>query len=118
MTHNLNKDPLEETQGDTFSDTVSFNNSDGTDVDITGWTLYATVKQRFSDPDEDAVLSQDVTAHDDAANGVTSFSFPPSDTEDLSGAYHFELKYEDTSGEVNTILRRPLEFNNSVRKSI
>jgi len=116
MTHELNKNPVQETEGDTFTRDINFRDDSEDPIDITGWTIYVTVKRDLDDDDDDAVLSDDVTSHDNATNGETSFSFTASETEGLDTIYYFEVKYEDNSGEVNTMLQRRIEFNPAVRQ--
>lgn len=111
-------EPIVEYSGDTFSKTIEFTYDDDSPVDITGWTIYVTVKDELSDTDADAVLSDDITTHDSPTNGQTSFSFSSADTESLSDVYFFEVKYDDGSGEIETISRRRLSFKQSVRGSI
>lgn len=112
---------LEEVEGDTFSKTISITDKNGNGKDITGWTFYVTVKETLDEPDSEAVLSTDVTSHDNATEGQTSFSFPASETEELSdgaGYYFFEMKYEDTSGTVETIVQRRISFKETVRQTL
>lgn len=115
MTH---PDTLHETEGDTFSKTIKFTDNTDSDVDISGWTLYVTVKENLSDADPDAILSEDITTHDDAIAGETSFSFSSTKTEGLEGPYWFEIKYKDDDGDVETIVSRVIEFGKAVRESV
>lgn len=112
------KEPLEETQGDTFEKTIRFTDSNDDPIDISTWTIYVTVKKSYSDADSEAVLSQDVTSHDVPTNGETSFSFPPSETEGLRGMHFYEIKYEEGDGTVETLLSRRIEFHPAVRNSL
>jgi hypothetical protein len=107
-----------ETEGDTFSKGIIVTDEDGNAIDITGWVFYVTVKEDYTDADADAVLSQDVSTHDAPTKGETGFTFDNDETEGLEGRYVFEVKYEDTSGTVETVLSRTLRFQNAVREDI
>lgn len=113
---------LVETEGDTFSKTIGITDSNGDGIDITGWAFYVTVKSNVDDPDTDAVLSQTVTSHDNAASGESSFSFTPTETSGLAGEsagqYFFEIKYEDDTGTVETIIQRRITFNDTLRETL
>lgn len=108
---------LTEVQGDTFGRTINVSDDSGS-VDISGWTFYVTVKDSYDDDDTNAALSDDITSHDAPSNGVSSFAFPPADTEDLSGSYYYDIKYDDGSGDIETFLRGTINFVESARNTV
>jgi hypothetical protein len=76
-----------------------------TDVDLTGATVYFTVK---TVPDADvtdstAVITKDITSHTDAAAGLTTIALTPTDTDVTPGDYGYDIKLKKASGEQSTI---------------
>lgn len=65
-------------------------------VDITGYTLYFTVKTNKGDTDEDAIISKDIISFTDPTNGVANISIDRADTVGLSGIYYYDIVYDDT----------------------
>lgn len=109
---------IEETEGDTFSKSITLTDEDGEPIDLSGWAFYVTVKESYDDSDANAILSKTVTSHDDPANGQTSFLFDNDETEGLQGRYVFEVKFEEASGNVETIISTRLIFKKAVKEDI
>lgn len=72
------------------------------DQDITGWTIYFDL---FG-----TEISKEITNHDDAANGETSFDLSDTETEDLNGNYGYEMRYQTDTGEDETFLKGTMTF--------
>lgn len=51
---------------------LSFKDSDGSAIDLTGATVYFTAKADFTDDDADAVFDEKITSHTTAASGLTA----------------------------------------------
>ena len=58
--------------GDTETITITFENADGTAVNITGKSVKFMIKQSLSDDDADAIYSTTITSHSDPTAGETS----------------------------------------------
>jgi hypothetical protein len=74
-------------------------------VDLTGATVYFTVK---SAPDDDAtdttaVIKKDVTSHIDALNGQTVISLTATDTNIAAGKYGYDIKLKTAAGAQTTV---------------
>ena len=67
------------------------------DREITGWTIYFDL---FASD-----INREITSHDDAADGETSFSLSDTETEDLSGNYNYEMRYQTNTGNDETFLK-------------
>jgi len=74
-------------------------------VDLTGATVYFTVKADYDDDgtDSSALIKKDVTSHIDAANGQTVVVLTPSDTDVEPGKYVYDIKLKKSSGEQTTL---------------
>lgn len=97
-------------QGDDQTIGLSFAKDDGSEYDITGWTVTVYVKKREDDSDSDAVYTETVTTHDAPTDGETSFTMGSDDTADLNGYYVLDVEVERTDGSVQTVVRTGIEF--------
>lgn len=95
-------------RGDSKTYSLHFRNSNGTDLNITGWTIYLTVKRNYTDADIDAILQKIVITHTDPTHGQTSIVLENSDTENLPiGVFLFDIqaKTNATPAKIYTIMR-------------
>lgn len=97
-------------RGDDVSISVTFTDSNGDPVDITGATVFFTAKSDIHDADADAVISKEVTSHDDAANGQTTISIADTDTDGLDGIYKYDIQLKDSSGSISSSIAGDLEI--------
>lgn len=104
---NINDRPIdfEIIQGDDHAIQVTFKDEDGVAINITGYTVYFTVKKK-PDADEDdstAVLKKEVTSHTDPTNGITNIEIAKADTEDVEPRrYFYDLQLKDGSGKISS----------------
>ena len=75
------------------------------DQNITGWTIYFDLILNDS-----SVISKEITDHDDAISGETSFDLLDTETEELSGNYSYEIRYQTDTGEDETFLKGTMTF--------
>ena len=76
---------------------------DGVAYDITGWTVYFTVKKNASDADDKAIISKTVTTHEDATNGITNIAIAANDTKTKPvGYYVFDIKVKDAQNKLQS----------------
>ena len=104
-------------RGDDNSITLNFKQA-GVAVNITGWTIFFTVKTKIEDTDDNAVLKKDVTSHTDAVNGITTVTWTDEDCDDLAGVYHYDIQYKDGSGLVKTVMKGRITFEEDVTRRI
>jgi len=76
----------------------------GAGTDITGWTIFFTVKENMKDADISAKIKKDITSHDDATSGKTSIELSATDTALPAGNYYYDIKYLDDDGNQDIIL--------------
>lgn len=76
-----------------------------TGVDLTGATVYFTVKPTFDTDESDtsAIIKKDVTSHTDPTNGLTTISLLPADTNVTPGKYGYDIKLKKATGEQTTV---------------
>jgi len=76
-----------------------------TGVDLTGATVYFTVKPTIDadSSDSTALISKDVTSHTDAVAGQTTITLTPTDTDVAPGDYGYDIKLKKSTGEQSTV---------------
>ena len=92
-------------RGDDKTWDLTFKDSAGTAINITGASIWLTVKTAKTDTDANAAIQNVTTSHTDAANGSTSVTVSASDT---SGAgvdeFFFDIQYKDSANNINTVM--------------
>ncbi len=69
----------------------------GSAEDITGWTIYLTVKEHMQDEDVDAIITKDITTHENPTGGITLIELTTVDT-DRTGSNYYDIKAKDDEG--------------------
>jgi hypothetical protein len=91
---------------------VTITDSTGTAIDITGYTLFFTVKKNTSQPqnttDADALISKTLTTFSDPTHGIARITLSSTDTSIPAGSYLYDIGYKDLSG--NRYLSEPDDF--------
>ena len=82
-------------------------------VDITGWTVYFTVKDKMEETDNNAKIKKDITSHLDATGGRTLIELSPVDT-DLKGNMYYDIKYKDPIGNIGILFYWMIKFRETV----
>ena len=78
--------------------TTTFLDADGNVIDLTGSTVFFTVKTRVQDTDAEALITKDVTSHSDPTNGITIITLTDTQTNIAPGNYVYDIKIKDSSG--------------------
>lgn len=97
-------------EGDQVDFDINFQDEDGNAIGIDGWEVWITVKDNYTDDDASALIQTSTTSHDDPTGGVTSLSFPSSDTQDLSGTKVWDLQVLTSAGNSRTVVRGTVTF--------
>lgn len=84
--------------------TVTFTDSNGAAIDITGYTVWFTVKSDVDDTDANAKIQKVVTSHSDPTNGQTQIDLTNADTDIAEGRYVYDIQLLDTSSDVLTVI--------------
>lgn len=74
--------------------------------DLTGATIYFTVKPDFDEDENDtsAVIQTEITDHIDPENGVTSIRLTPAQTNVTPDKYKYDIKIKLADNEQHTLL--------------
>jgi len=104
-------------RGDDHTFALEFK-QDGVPKNITGWTVFLTVKKNIDDLDANAVISKTVTSHTDPTNGKTEISIADTETDPLCGIYYYDIQYKDLAGIIKTVMLGTLNFYKDVTRRI
>jgi len=90
------------TRGDSGRLDVTVTQSDGTAYDLTGATLFLTVKNALTDADSAAVIRKEVTAHDGPLAGESHFEIATTDNA-TAGVRFYDVQLKDSTNRVYTL---------------
>jgi len=103
-------------RGDDKTWEVQFKNDAGTPIDITGWKVYFTVKEKDSDSDDLAKIKKDTEVHSDPTQGKSQIVLVPTDTENLKGNFYYDIQIKKATGEFITVIVGTLEVLRDVTR--
>jgi hypothetical protein len=90
------------TRGDSGRLDVTVTQSSGTAYNLTGATLFLTVKTALTVADASATLRKEVTAHDDAAGGESHFDLATTDNP-TAGTYYYDVQLKTSDSKIYTL---------------
>jgi len=90
------------TRGDSGRLDVTVTQSDGAAYDLTGCTLFLTVKNSLTDADSAAVIRKEVTAHDAPLAGESHFDLATTDNA-TAGTRFYDVQLKDGSNKIFTL---------------
>ena len=86
----------------------------GMNNDITGWTIYFTVKENMIDTDVNAKIKKDITTHPDGKHGIALIEISSSETDLPEKAYYYDIKFKDENDNVGILFSGRLEIKKPV----
>ena len=92
-------------QGDDHAIQVTFTDENGAVINITGYTVFFTMKKRPDEDadDSDAPIKKTVTSHSDPTNGETIIYLTSAETAVLEARrYVYDLQLKDLSDKINS----------------
>jgi hypothetical protein len=103
-------------RGDDVTIPVTFSDDAGQAINITGATVFFTVKSDLSDTDDDAVIAKTITTHSNASQGQTTITLTANDTLIDAGKYYWDLQIKDSAGKITSTLADTLEVKLDVTR--
>lgn len=97
-------------RGDTKALQITFTESDGSALDITGYKVYFTVRERGTlvnlptNEDTTAEIAKVITVFDDAVGGICTIELSKTDTELTPKKYRYDIQLLDDGGGISTIV--------------
>jgi len=102
---------FEEIQGDDIAWVFNFKDVNQNPVDITGWILYLTIKDRASiRSDSNAVYSLTLSNHINPLEGQTVMEIPHTASQNLKGVYQYDIQLQTPDNKLETLLRGSIKF--------
>lgn len=89
-------------KGDTYPIDLTIETALGEPVDLTGCTVFFTVKRNIQDADSKAMISKNVTSHNSPTTGQTSISLSASDV-DYVGEFYYDIKVKFSTGIISSV---------------
>jgi len=90
------------TRGDSGRLDVTVTQSDGTAYDLSGATLFLTVKNALTDADSAAVIRKEVTTHDAPLAGESHFDLLTTDNA-TAGVRFYDVQLKDSANKIFTL---------------
>lgn len=85
--------------------------------DITGSTIWFTLKKNKNDADSQASLQKEVTSHTNPSGGITAITLSATDTNIQPGKYFYDIQMKTSGGEIYTLASGTVEVLEDVTRS-
>jgi hypothetical protein len=103
-------------RGDDLSFELVFADTDGVPVNITGWTIFFTMKLNKDDSDSEAIISKTITSLTNPTNGKTTVVIPHGEVDELTGPFFYDFQFKDLSDNVRTITSGAITFEKDITR--
>ena len=114
----LEQTNLQITRGDTWSRTIIFEDEDNVRKNITGWTVFMTIKVKADDSDTaTTTIAKTITVFSDPTNGEAEISLTSTDTKDV-GNYIFDIQIKTNLNEIITVLEGTIVITQDITTRI
>ena len=90
-------------KGDTYSLDVTITNTSDEPIDLTGCTVFFTVKRNLQDTDAQAIINKTVTSFTSPTTGDVSFTLLAADV-DYVGEFYYDVKIKAVSGIITSVI--------------
>ena len=108
---------IEVIRGDDVTLTVTFQDENGTAINLTGSTLYFTVKGDLTATDDTgALISKDVVSHTTPLSGISSVALSNTDTNITAGDYYYDFQLKNSSNKITSTSKGVFSVINDVTK--
>lgn len=94
---------IKRVKGDTYPLEIEITTSADVAVDLTGSTVFLTVKRNLQDTDAQALISKSVTSHTSPTTGNTQFTLLAADV-DYIGEFYYDVKIKDSTGVISSVI--------------
>lgn len=97
---------IEVIRGDDVTLNATFQDENGQAINLTGCTVFFTVKDNYTSTDDSAALiSKTVTSHTFPLLGQTSISLTSTDTNLAEADYYYDFQLKDASNKITSTQR-------------
>ena len=90
--------------------TLTFTDANGDPLDITGYTVFFTVKDNYTQQDDKAFVAEEVTSHTNPTGGITTISISRTNLNRRPGVYVYDIQTKDTGANISTVTSDDFEI--------
>ena len=106
-------------RGDDISFNMAFTADDDiTPLDITGWTIFFTIKNNKSDTDAKAVLKKEFSNFAAPLTGIAPIIVSHVETDGFKGNYYYDFQVKRLDGTILTISNGSITFKEDITRRI
>lgn len=112
MLTNFELNNLQTYRGDDIDIGLNFTDTECVPIDITGWTLFFTMKHTKDDSDAKALLMLNILPNEisDPTNGQAVFHLRNADTEKYNGSYWYDIQVKKADNTIQTVTNGNITF--------
>jgi hypothetical protein len=103
-------------RGDSLPFDLEFKDENDVPVNITGWSVYFTLKRNKNDVD--IIISKTITDLTDPINGKITFTISAIETNALLGVYYYDCDLITTQGSAYAIVSGTITFLQDITRRI
>lgn len=103
---------------DSYSFPIYFENVNCGDLDITGYTLFFTVKTlaNLDSADTLAIIQKSITSHTDPTHGESLITLTSTDTDQTAGTYYYDIQLKSPTGTITSCEKGEFIISQDVTK--
>jgi hypothetical protein len=94
---------IKRVKGDTYSLDITITNTSDEPIDLTGCTLFFTVKRNLQDTDAQAIINKTITSFTSSTTGDASITFNALDV-DYVGEFYYDVKIKSSTGIISSVI--------------
>lgn len=89
-------------RGDDSDFELTFTDVDGEVIDLTGGTVFFTVKDNKGDTDAEAVITTEIDTFEAPETGICTLSLSSTETDITTGDYWYDIQLKDSLGRISS----------------
>jgi len=94
---------IKRVKGDTYSLDITITNTSDEPIDLTGCTVFFTVKRNIQDTDAQALINKTITSFISPTTGDASITLLASDV-DYVGEFYYDVKIKSVAGVITSVI--------------
>lgn len=79
---------------------LTFTDENGDAINLSGSTVFFTVKESLEDTDDEAIIEKEVSVHSDPTAGETEITLDTTDTNVEPGTYFYDLQLKNSGNKI------------------
>ena len=103
---------------DSYSFPIFFTDENCAELDITGYTLFFTVKTlaTLDSADTSAIIQKSITSHTDPTHGKSLIELSNTDTDETAGTYYYDVQLKSPTGAITSCVKGEFIIEQDVTK--